>query len=51
MTFIKSKLRNKMGDIFLDDCLLTFIERDVLFQLDDIIKTFMTIRNRRPKEN
>jgi hypothetical protein len=53
MTFIKSKLRNKMGDILLDDCLLIFIERDVFFQLDedDIIKTFMTIRNRGPKEN
>jgi hypothetical protein len=53
MTFIKSKLRNKMGDSLLDDCLLTFIERDVFFQLDeeDVIKTFFTIRNRRPKKN
>jgi hypothetical protein len=53
MTFIKSKLRNKMGDSLLDDCLLTYIERDVFFQLDeeDVIKTFFTIRNRRPKKN
>ena len=43
MTFIKSKLRNKMGDSLLDDCLLTYIERDVFFQLDeeDVIKTFL----------
>ena len=43
MTFIKSKLRNKMGDSLLDDYLLTFIERDVFFQLDeeDVIKTFL----------
>jgi hypothetical protein len=53
MTFIKSKLRNKMGDSLLDDCLLTYIERDIFFQLDeeDVIKTFFTIRNRRPKKN
>jgi hypothetical protein len=53
MTFIKSMLRNKMGDSLLDDYLLTYIERDVFFQLDeeDVIKTFFTIRNRRPKKN
>jgi hypothetical protein len=53
MTFIKSKLRNKMGDSLLDDCLLTYIERDVFFQLDeeDVIKTSFTIRNCRPKKN
>jgi hypothetical protein len=32
-----------MGDSLLDDCLLTYIERDVFFQLDkeDVIKTFL----------
>ena len=28
MVFVKTKLGNKMGDSLLDDCLVTFIERD-----------------------
>ena len=40
---MKTKLRNKMGDSLLDDCLVTFIERDMFFEVDedDIIKTKM----------
>ena len=47
---VKTKKRNKLGDALLDDCLVTFIERDIFFEVDenDIIKTFMSIRNRRP---
>jgi len=39
-----------MGDSLLDDCLHTFIERDIFFQVDedDIINTFMSFRKRRP---
>jgi hypothetical protein len=46
MTFIKNKLRNKMGDSLLDHCLVTFIERDIFLQLseEEIINTFMAIR-------
>ena len=53
MTFIKNKLRNKMGDNLLDDCLMTFIERDIFLQLseEEIINTFMAIRRRRPHKN
>jgi hypothetical protein len=29
MNFVKNKLRNRMNDGLLDDCLVTFIERDV----------------------
>jgi hypothetical protein len=29
MTFVKNKLRSKMGDNLLDDCLVTFVERDI----------------------
>ncbi|WVZ64065.1 hypothetical protein U9M48_013635 [Paspalum notatum var. saurae] len=52
MKLIKNKLRNKMGDDLLDDCLVTYIERDIFDELDedDIMKTFMTIRKRRPKK-
>jgi hypothetical protein len=51
MVFVKIKLRNKMRDNLLDDCLITFIERDIFFEVDedDIIKTFMSLRKRRIK--
>jgi hypothetical protein len=50
MTFIKNKLRNKMGDSLLDHCLITFIERDIFLKLseEEIINTFMAIKRRRP---
>ena len=50
MNFIKHKLRNKMGDDLLDDCLVTIIEHDVFFKVDeeDIMTTFSAIRRRRP---
>ena len=49
LTFVKTKLRNKMGDSHWSDCLHTFIERDIFFQVDknDIINTFMSFRKRR----
>ena len=52
MDFVKTKQRNKMTDSLLDDCLVTFIERDILDEVDedDVIKTFMSIRKRRPKK-
>ncbi|XP_074283799.1 uncharacterized protein LOC141608336 [Silene latifolia] len=31
MSFIKNRLRNSMGDEYLNDCLVTFLERDVFF--------------------
>ena len=30
LTLVKLKLRNKLGDSLLDDCLVTFIERNIL---------------------
>ena len=50
MAFVKTKKRNKLGDELLDDCLQTFIERDIFFEVDedDIIESFMSSRNRRP---
>jgi hypothetical protein len=32
MNFVKNRLRNRMNDGLLDDCLVTFIERDVFFE-------------------
>ena len=47
---VKTKNRNKLGDALLDDCLVTFIERDVFFEVDqnDIFQTLMKFRNCRP---
>jgi len=46
MVLVKTKSRNKMGDSVLDDCLVTFIEQDIFFEVneDDIIKIFMSLR-------
>jgi hypothetical protein len=50
MSLVKTKLRNKMCDSLLDDCLVTYIERDIFFEVneEDIIETFMALRKRRP---
>jgi hypothetical protein len=34
MNFVKNRLRNRMNDSLLDDCLVTFIERDVFFECE-----------------
>ncbi|XP_066316782.1 uncharacterized protein [Miscanthus floridulus] len=49
LVIVKTKSKNKIGDTVLDDCLVTFIERDIFFQVnkDDIIETFMSLRKRR----
>jgi hypothetical protein len=51
MNLVKNRLRNKMGDCLLDDCLVTFIERDTFVKMkdDDIIETFMAMR--KPEKN
>ncbi|RLN03186.1 uncharacterized protein C2845_PM13G01140 [Panicum miliaceum] len=52
MDFVKNKRRNKISDSLLDDCLVTFIERDILEDLNenDVVKTFMAIRKRRTRK-
>ncbi|XP_074318753.1 uncharacterized protein LOC141655579 [Silene latifolia] len=49
MTFIKNKLRNSMGDEWLNDILVTFVERDVFLKVtvDEIVHEFMNMRTRR----
>ena len=51
MSFVKNKLRNKMGDSLLDDFLVTYIERAAFAEVneDDIIDTFMAMQKLRPK--
>ena len=42
MNFIKNKLRNSMGDQYLNDCLVTFIEKQFFLCVadEDIISRF-----------
>jgi hypothetical protein len=49
MNFIKNKLRSKMGQRFLNGCLVTFIERDFFLQVkdEDIITSFQALKDRK----
>jgi hypothetical protein len=49
MNHIKSKLRNKMGQEFLNGCLVTFIEREFFLQTKDkdIIARFQNMKDRK----
>jgi hypothetical protein len=35
MNYVKNKLRNRMGDQLLNDCMVTFIEQDIFKQVKD----------------
>ncbi|TVU02028.1 hypothetical protein EJB05_52492, partial [Eragrostis curvula] len=35
MNYVKNKLRNNMGDQYLNDCLVTFLELDFFLQTGD----------------
>ncbi|XP_047978826.1 zinc finger MYM-type protein 1-like [Salvia hispanica] len=49
MTFVKNKLRNRRGDQSLNDCLVTFIEKDIFLQVSDdaVVKRFEEMKTRR----
>lgn len=51
MTCVKNKLRNSMGDQFMNDCLVTFIKKKVFLQVPDekIIDHFQNMKTRRMK--
>jgi hypothetical protein len=51
LCFVKNKVRNSMSDRLLNDCLVTFIERDIFSTVskDDIVHAFMAIRKRKVK--
>ena len=48
MNFIKNKLRSKVGQFFLNGCLVTFIERQFFLQVkdEDIITQFQSLKDR-----
>ncbi|XP_042059346.1 uncharacterized protein LOC121803816 [Salvia splendens] len=49
MAFVKNKLRNRIGDKPLNDCLVTFIEKEMFLQVsdDDIAHRFEEMKTRR----
>lgn len=49
MNIIKSNLRNKMGDEFLTDCLVCYIEKELFMGIDNevILQHFQNMRTRR----
>jgi hypothetical protein len=51
MNYVKNKLRNKLGDQYLNDCLVTFIEQEFFLQVKDkdIINRFRAMKDRRFK--
>ena len=42
MSYVKNKLRNKMGDEYLNNCLVTFVDREFFNQVkdEDVIDLF-----------
>lgn len=51
MDLVKTKLRNKMRDDLLDDCVVTFIEQYIFFEVeeDDATMIFMSLRKHQIK--
>ncbi|KAM7478024.1 hypothetical protein LguiA_026237 [Lonicera macranthoides] len=49
MKLIKTQLRNRLGDDLMNDCLVTYIEKDVFEAIDneDIIQRFQNMKSRR----
>ncbi|CAL1403229.1 unnamed protein product [Linum trigynum] len=49
MSYIKNKLRNRIGDAWMNDCLVGYIERDILDGLDkeSILEYFQNMKTRR----
>ncbi|PKU82549.1 hypothetical protein MA16_Dca026094 [Dendrobium catenatum] len=51
MNIIKNPLRNRMGDSWMNDCLLTYIEKDIFNSVDNdlIVQRFKKMKTRREK--
>jgi hypothetical protein len=51
MKFVKTRLRRKMGDVYLRDYLVVYIERELAAMIcsDDIIKAYDLANTRRAK--
>ena len=49
MKIVKNRLRNRIGDQWMNDCLVTYIEKDIFDKLnkEKIIQRFQHMKNRR----
>ncbi|KAL4600486.1 hypothetical protein ACB092_11G202000 [Castanea dentata] len=49
MKYIKNELRNRMGDQWMNDCLVVYIEKDIACNIDNetIMQRFQKMKNRR----
>ena len=48
MNIIKNRLRNQIGDQWMNDCLVTYIEKDIFktIKCEEIIQRFQNMKNR-----
>ena len=48
MNIIKNRLRNKIGDQWMNDCLVTYIEKDIFkaIKCEEIMQLFQNMKNR-----
>ena len=49
MKYVKNELRNRMGDQWMNDCLVVYIEKDVACSIDNetIMQRFQNMKTRR----
>ena len=47
MNIIKNRLRNKLGDQWMNDCLVTYIEKDIFktIKCEEIMQRFQNMKN------
>ena len=48
MNIIKNRLRNRIGDQWMNDCLVTYIEKDIFktIKYEEIMQQFQNMKNR-----
>ena len=48
MNIIKNRLRNQIGDQWMNDCLVTYIKKDIFktIKCEEIMQRFQNIKNR-----
>ena len=48
MNIIKNRLRNQIGDQWMNDCLVTYIEKDIFktIKYEEIMQRFQNMKNR-----
>ena len=49
MNIIKNRLHNRIGDQWINDCLITYIEKNILktIKCEEIMQWFQNMKNRR----